>query len=122
MNIDKQLYSRQIAAFEIIIINKLSKLNVLIYGLRGLGIEICKNIILAGPQKVTIFDNNKICIEDLCSNFYIEEKYIGYRRDEICLKKLKELNNYIKYEILNNENFDENIIKNFDIVIIIQIM
>ena len=32
------------------------------------------------------------------------------------------MNNYIKYEILNNENFDENVIKNFDIVIIIEIM
>ena len=32
------------------------------------------------------------------------------------------MNNYIKYEILNNENFDENVIKNFDIVIITEIM
>ena len=60
MNIDKQLYSRQIAAFGMNIMNKLSKLNVLIYGLRGLGIEISQNIILDGTQKVTIFDNNNI--------------------------------------------------------------
>ena len=32
------------------------------------------------------------------------------------------MNNYIKYEILNNENFDENVIKNFNIVIITKIM
>jgi len=37
--------------------SKLVKTNVLIVGeLRGLGVEIAKNIVLAGPKRVSIFD------------------------------------------------------------------
>ena len=45
---DEDLYSRQIAAYGLNIMNKLSELKILIVGLRGLGIEIAKNIILSG--------------------------------------------------------------------------
>ena len=39
-------------------------------------------------------------MEDLGSNFYLEEKDIGQRRDEISLKKLKELNYNVECDIL----------------------
>jgi ubiquitin-activating enzyme E1 len=35
---------------------KLIKMNVLIIGCRGLGVETAKNLILAGPASVTIYD------------------------------------------------------------------
>ena len=116
MNLDEQLYSRQIAAFGLGTMNKISKLKILIYGVRGLGIEISKNIILAGPEKVSIFDNTKIKIEDLGANFYIQEKDINLRRDEICLKKLKELNPYVKCDILKDGKI-ENFINDYDIIV-----
>lgn len=79
--------------------NKLSKLKVLIYGIkRGPGIEISKNIFLTGTERVNIFDNDKMTIEELGSNFLFR-KDIGFCRDEISLKKLKELNN-IKIDYL----------------------
>lgn len=121
MNIDEQLYSRQLATFGFNYMNKISKLKILICGLRGIGIEICKNIILSGPEKVTIFDNNKIKIEDLCSNFYLEEKDLGLRRDNICLNKLKELNEYVDCDVLEDNNFEKNILE-YNIVIITEIM
>ena len=93
--------------------NKISKLKILIYGLRGLGIEICKNIILAEPEKVSIFDNNKITREDIGSNFYVEESNIGSRRDEISLQKLSELNNLVKCDYLKDDNLEE-YIKDYD--------
>ena len=37
---------------------KLSKLKILIYGLRGFGLEVDKNIILSNPEQVSIFDDN----------------------------------------------------------------
>ena len=117
----EQLYSRQIAAYGSNSMNKISKLKVLIYGLRGLGIEISKNIILAGPERVTIFDDKKISIEDICSNFYIEEKDIGLRRDEISLKKLSELNNYVKCDYLKDGNLEKNI-KEYDLLIVTEIL
>ena len=120
MKNNEQLYSRQIAAYGVNSMNKLSKLKILIYGLRGLGIEISKNIILAGPEKVTIFDNNKITKNDFCSNFYIDEKVINLRRDEASLKKLSELNNNVKCEFLTEWNI-ENILKDYDILIVTEI-
>ena len=123
MNMEEkeELYSRQIAAYGSNSMNKISKLKILIYGLRGLGIEICKNIILAGPERVSIFDNNKITREDLGSNFYVEESNIGSRRDEISLQKLSELNNLVKCDYLKGDNFEE-YIKDYDLLIITEIM
>ena len=120
MNLDEQLYSRQIVAFGFNAMNKLFKLNILIYRIGGLGIEIAKNIILSGPKKVSIFDDKKIKIEDLGSNFYIDKSDIGARKDKICLSKLQELNN-IQVDILKNGDI-ENHIKEYDVIVITEIM
>lgn len=117
----EQLYSRQIAAYGSNSMKKISQLKILIYGLRGLGIEISKNIILAGPEKVTVFDDNKISIEDLSSNFCLEEIDIGKRRDEISIKKLSQLNNHVKCDYLKEEKLEE-CIKDYDILIITEMM
>ena len=120
MNFDEQFYSRQTAAIGINFMNKFSKLKIFIYGLNGLGIEIAKNLILSGPEKITIFDKKKISKEDLQCNFFITEKDIGFQRDEVCLKKLKELNN-IECDILNDNNYINYIYK-YNIVIICEIL
>ena len=56
--IDLNLYSRQIGTFGIEAMGKLIKLNVLIIGLRGTGVETAKNLILAGHKSVTLYDPN----------------------------------------------------------------
>lgn len=118
--LDKQLYSRQIVAFGFNAMNNLSKLRVLIYRLSGLGIEITKNIILSGPKIVSVFDDNKIKIEDSGCNFYINEKDVGLRKDEVCLPKLKDLNNNVQCGILNN-NIEQHITE-YDIIVITEIL
>ena len=120
MNFDEQFYSRQTAAIGINFMNKFSKLKILIIGLNGLGIEIAKNLVLSGPKKITIFDKKKINDEDLQSNFFINEKDIGFQRDEICLNRLRELNN-IECDILTDNNYI-NYIVNYNIVIISEIL
>ena len=35
---------------------KIIKMNIFIYGMRGVGIEVAKNIVLAGPKSLTIYD------------------------------------------------------------------
>ena len=59
---------------------KIIHLKVLIVGLRGLGIETAKNIILAGPNRVTLFDPEFVNINDLGSNFYLTEENIKNHR------------------------------------------
>ena len=46
---------------------KMGATNVLISGMKGLGVEIAKNVILAGVKSVTIHDPEEIKIEHLSS-------------------------------------------------------
>ena len=117
-NVDDNLYSRTRMAYGRETMVKLSHLKVFIYGLRGLGIEVAKNIILNGCEEVSIYDSNIVKINDLGSNFYLSEKDVGKkRRDEACLPKLTELNpninvNILDIDIKENEDSEEFILIN----------
>ena len=117
---DTNLYSRQIRTFGIDTMLKLKNLKVLILGMRGLGIEIAKNIILSGVEEVKILDKNETLINDLGNNFFLSEENIGKPRDISCLSKLKELNPYVNVDIFR-DNLDEKI-NNFDVIVITEIM
>ena len=68
---------------------KLIKMNVLIVGARGLGVECAKNLSLAGPASVTIYDPNPVSWGDLSSNFYCREEDVGkISRAEASIGKL----------------------------------
>lgn len=67
---DINLYSRQLGIIDKETMKKLTKLKFFIIGLRGLGIEILKNLILEGPNTFDIYDPNLITINDLNSNFF----------------------------------------------------
>ncbi len=102
--VDTDLYSRQIGTFGMETMGKLIKLKILIIGMRGLGAEIAKNIILSGPQSVTIYDPGFIKINDLSSNFYLSEEDVNKKkRDEASIEKLKELNPQVKVSLLRFE-------------------
>jgi ubiquitin-activating enzyme E1 len=51
------LYSRQIGAFGIETMGKLINMRVIVVGLKGVGVEIAKNLILAGPGAVILCDD-----------------------------------------------------------------
>lgn len=76
-NIDTNLYSRQIGTFGMEAMSKLTKMKVLIVGLRGLGVETAKNLILAGPHSVALYDPHHVKVEDLGANFYLKDEHIG---------------------------------------------
>ena len=46
---------------------QMSKSRVLISGMRGLGVEIAKNTVLAGVKTVTVQDSNPVDYADLSS-------------------------------------------------------
>ena len=102
--INTDLYSRQIGAFGMETMKKLIQLKVLIVGMRGLGVEVAKNIILSGPHCVSVYDPVFVKINDLSSNFYLSEEDVGKKfRDEASIQKLSELNPYVKVNILRFE-------------------
>ena len=83
--------------------SKLVKMDVLIIGLRGLGVETAKNLILAGPRSVCLYDPDVVRINDLGANFYCEQSHVGkVSRASASLTKLKELNPYVKVEEISD--------------------
>ena len=102
--VDDNLYSRTIFTYGMETMQKLSCMKVLIIGMRGLGVETAKNIILTGPQKVDIFDPSLVKINDLGCNFFLSENDVGKKnRDEACVAKLSELNPYVHVSVLKIE-------------------
>ena len=118
--IDENLYSRQIFTYGKETMDKIVNLKILIIGLRGLGIETAKNIILAGPKEVSISDKSICKINDLGANFYLNETDVNKNTlEESCINKLKELNPYVNVNIYKGSSTDD--MKKYDIIIITEI-
>ena len=79
--------------------------------------EIAKNLVLAGPQSVTVHDTQTITAPDLGNHFYATEAHIGKAtRAQAAIPQLKELNQYVDVSEHTGE-IDEGFIKNFDLVV-----
>ncbi len=76
-NIDEGLYSRQLYVMGHEAQRRMGESNVLLVGLRGLGVEVAKNIILAGVKGVALYDPEKVQVGDIGAQFYLSEKDIG---------------------------------------------
>ena len=82
--------------------SKLMQLETLIVGLRGLGVETAKNLILAGPATVSLYDPTITSQRDLGSNFYLTEEHVGkVSRVEASLTQLRELNPQVKVNVIS---------------------
>uniref|UniRef100_A0A665UNT0 E1 ubiquitin-activating enzyme n=1 Tax=Echeneis naucrates TaxID=173247 RepID=A0A665UNT0_ECHNA len=93
--IDEGLYSRQLYVLGHDAMKRLQNSNVLISGMKGLGVEIAKNVILGGVRSVTVHDQGVAEWRDLSSQFYIREEDLGKNRAEVSQPRLAELNNYV---------------------------
>ena len=126
INKNFSLYSRQIIDLGQNTMLKLSKLKVLIIFVRGLGIEVSKNIILSGPKSVSIFDPNITDISDLNSNFYLTEEDVNKnRRDEAVIKNLKNLNEFVEVNYIKENKLDDLmklIPNNYDVVVLTELI
>ncbi|KAF7816121.1 ubiquitin-activating enzyme E1 1 [Senna tora] len=69
--------------------------NVLVSGMQGLGVEIAKNLILAGVRSVTLHDEGNVELWDLSSSFIFTEEDIGRKRAVISVSKLQDLNSAV---------------------------
>lgn len=92
-------YSRQIGAYGLEAMSKLVRLRVLIYGLKGIGVETAKNLILAGPGGVTLLDNDPVSLRDLGSNFFFTKEDVGSPRAQVVAPKLQELNPMVQLRL-----------------------
>jgi ubiquitin-activating enzyme E1 len=73
--------------------------DVLIVGLGGLGVEVAKNVVLAGVKSVTLLDPQPAEWADLSANFFLSESDVGQPRAAAVVDRLSELNRYVKVTV-----------------------
>ena len=93
---DENLLSRQLAVYGKETQAKLMTMNVLVVGLGAVGVEIAKNLILAGPNSVYLHDPTLVTLKDLGENYYLTPSSVGSPRDRSCVGSLETLNNYVR--------------------------
>uniref|UniRef100_A0A8C1W4M6 E1 ubiquitin-activating enzyme n=1 Tax=Cyprinus carpio TaxID=7962 RepID=A0A8C1W4M6_CYPCA len=96
---------------------RMGKADVLIAGMRGLGVEIAKNVILAGVRSVTIQDEGVVQWRDLSSQFYLKEADLGQNRALCSEKQLSSLNVYVRVSAWTNK-LDEDFLSKFQVVVL----
>jgi len=116
--IDEGLYSRQLYVMGHDAQRRVGESKVLIVGANGLGVEIAKNVVLAGVKSVTIHDNSLAKVEDLGSQFYLTEADIGKPRSKPTVEKLSALNEYVRLEAYEGDVMDKEFISKFNIVVV----
>lgn len=93
-DIDESLYSRQLYVLGHEAMKRMGASNVLIVGLKGLGVEIAKNVALAGVKSLTLYDPAPVAIADLSSQFFMRPGDVGKPRDAVTAPRVAELNAY----------------------------
>lgn len=87
---------------------KLVKTKVLILGVSGVGLELCKNLILAGPNSVVIWDNEISTENDLEWNYYLNKNDIGKLAKSLSvITHLQELNSYVNVHVSNKNSLHD---------------
>jgi ubiquitin-activating enzyme E1 len=119
--IDEGLYSRQLYVLGHEAMKKMAASNVLIVGMKGLGVEIAKDIALAGVKSVTIYDPEPVTVQDLSSQFFLRKEDIGKPRAAATLPRLAELNAYVPVRDLGGKAGEEitaDLIRGFHVVVL----
>ncbi|KAL5481764.1 hypothetical protein EMCRGX_G021995 [Ephydatia muelleri] len=101
LEIDDSLYSRQRYVLGDKAMLRMVNCNVLVVGLGGLGVEIAKNVVLAGIKTLAVYDPQPASLLDLASQFFLTEEDVklGRGRAEASLPKLRELNPYVSVDL-----------------------
>ncbi|KAF5657938.1 ubiquitin-activating enzyme e1 [Fusarium heterosporum] len=104
--IDESLYSRQLYVLGHEAMKRMGASNVLIVGLKGLGVEVAKNIALAGVKSLTLYDPAPVQIADLSSQFFLTPSDVGKPRDEVTVPRVAELNAYTPIKLHQSPGLD----------------
>ncbi|KAK9765192.1 E1 ubiquitin-activating protein [Basidiobolus ranarum] len=115
--IDEGLYSRQLYVLGHDAMKKMGCAHVLIVGLKGLGVEIAKNVVLAGVKTVTLYDPQLVEISDLSAQFFLTSEDVGKSRAEVTRPRLAELNQYVPVSVLEGDLTTEKL-KKFKVVVL----
>ncbi|XP_068951795.1 ubiquitin-like modifier-activating enzyme 7 isoform X2 [Petaurus breviceps papuanus] len=117
LDINEQLYSRQLYVLGTDAMRRLRGSSMLVSGMRGLGVEIAKNLVLAGVGRLTLHDPGPTCWMDLASQFFLSEKDIGQNRAKASLPHLARLNSDVCINTYDGP-LTETVLKGFQVVVL----
>uniref|UniRef100_A0A670Z6W2 Uncharacterized protein n=1 Tax=Pseudonaja textilis TaxID=8673 RepID=A0A670Z6W2_PSETE len=117
LKIDEELYSRQLYVLGHEAMQKMATATVLVSGMTGLGVEIAKNVILAGVKSVTLHDQDDAQWRDLSSQFYLSENNVGQNRAKVSQEHLSKLNDNVEV-IPHTSELTENFLATFKVVVL----
>uniref|UniRef100_A0A8C1SWP9 Ubiquitin-like modifier-activating enzyme 6 n=1 Tax=Cyprinus carpio TaxID=7962 RepID=A0A8C1SWP9_CYPCA len=123
MDIDDSLYSRQRYVLGDSAMQKMARSAVFLSGIGALGVEIAKNIVLAGVKAVTLHDCKRCEVWDLGTNFFIREEDVHSqkKRVEAVHSRVAELNPYVQVSVSTDvldENTDLSFLKRYQCVVL----
>ncbi|XP_058136551.1 ubiquitin-like modifier-activating enzyme 6 [Dasypus novemcinctus] len=126
VEIDDALYSRQRYVLGDTAMQKMAKSHIFLSGMGGLGLEIAKNIVLAGIKALTIHDTKKCQAWDLGTNFFLcEDDVVNMRnRADAVLQHIAELNPYVHVTSTSvplNESTDLSFLDKYQCVVLTEI-
>jgi ubiquitin-activating enzyme E1 len=110
-------FSRQNAALGAETTMRMVKMKALIVGVRGVGIEVAKNLVLQGLGGVTLCDPGPVEISDLGTNFFLRESDVGKPCAEVVVPKLRELNPFCEVKEIS-QDLTEAVIKGYSVLVI----
>ncbi|EMC91794.1 hypothetical protein BAUCODRAFT_79521 [Baudoinia panamericana UAMH 10762] len=118
--IDESLYSRQLYVLGHEAMKRMGSSHVLVCGMRGLGVEIAKNIALAGVKSLTLYDPKPARIEDLSSQFFLHPEDVGKPRAQVTAPRVSELNPYTPTGVHEAENLTADLsqLKKYQVVVL----
>mmetsp|Transcript_367 Transcript_367/g.668 ORF Transcript_367/g.668 Transcript_367/m.668 type:complete len:1049 (+) Transcript_367:70-3216(+) len=118
--IDEGLYSRQLYVMGHEAQKRMARSHVLIVGMNGLGVEVAKNVVLAGVKSVTLLDDTAVSLSDLSAQFYLTDADVGQPRAKVTAPKIAELNPYVQVSVISGPLQFETIV-NYSVVVLIDI-
>lgn len=96
---EADLYDRQIRLWGLDSQKRLRASSVLLIGLKGLGAEFCKNIVLSGIKSITLLDDQDSNTEDAANQFLIPRDQLGKNRAEASLGRAQRLNPMVEMKV-----------------------
>lgn len=123
MEIDDSLYSRQRYVLGDSAMQQMAQSAVFLSGMGALGVEIAKNIVLAGVKAVTLHDCKQCEVWDLGTNFFIREEDVHSqkKRVEAVHSRVAELNPYVQVSVSTDvldESTDLSFLKRYQCVVL----
>ncbi|KAJ4352388.1 E1 ubiquitin-activating protein [Didymosphaeria variabile] len=118
--IDESLYSRQLYVLGHEAMKRMGQSHVLVAGLRGLGVEIAKNIALAGVKSLTLYDPKPAALADLSSQFFLHPEDVGKPRASVTVPRVSELNPYTPVQEFTGRDLTSDLsqLKQFQVVVL----